>query len=678
MTDMQPTRAATTSGIDIERIHLIFKTHLDLGFTDLARNVVATYFDTFIPQAAALARRTRETDPTRRFRWTVGAWLIYEYLEQADAAARRDLEAAIQAGDITWHALPFTTHSELMDASLFRYGLGYSQKLDQRFSRTTIAAKLTDVPGHTRAIVPLLAGAGIKFLHIGTNPGAAVPDVPPVFVWRDEATRTEVIMMYHHTYGDLTLVPPLKDALAVILTGDNEGPPHEALIQSTYDEIQQKLPHAQVIASTLDDFAHHLLTIRDVLPVVTSEIGDSWIHGVGADPTKIRHYRELSRLRGEWLTRDLTETQHHQVEQFTRHLIMVPEHTWGMDEKIHLANPMHYLGEDLRQMRQNDQTRLFESSWAEQRDYLKSALDVLDESLAQEAVQRLETVKPQRPELNQYTEIQAPYTLISDAFDLRCDAQTGAIDLLLDRRSGITWADESHSLALFGYEVFSGADYDRFYSQYIRDSDEVRRWAVEDYTKVGMPTKEHLIWQPTITQAFRRDEKALLLRLALPEASREFGAPEEIWLEVLLADDAAGIDIRLQWFGKPANRVAEAFWLSFQPANTDPLAWEFEKVGQMISPLDVVSRGGRTLHAVDRGVVNRGAATFALYTQDAPLVAPGKPSLLDFHNELPDMSGGVLVNLYNNTWGTNFPMWFEDDALFRFSLRFSHSPSDSQ
>ena len=25
-------------------------------------------------------------------------------------------------------------------------------------------------------------------------------------------------------------------------------------------------------------------------------------------------------------------------------------------------------------------------------------------------------------------------------------------------------------------------------------------------------------------------------------------------------------------------------------------------------------------------------------------------------------------NLYNNVWNTNFPMWYEDDALFRFSI----------
>ncbi len=38
----------------IKTVHLVFKTHLDVGFTDLAANVVRHYFDTFIPGALAL------------------------------------------------------------------------------------------------------------------------------------------------------------------------------------------------------------------------------------------------------------------------------------------------------------------------------------------------------------------------------------------------------------------------------------------------------------------------------------------------------------------------------------------------------------------------------------------------------------------------------------------------
>jgi hypothetical protein len=56
------------------------------------------------------------------------------------------MEEAIAAGDICWHGLPFTTHSERTDESLWRVGLGFAHKLEQRFIQTNIAAKLTTCP----------------------------------------------------------------------------------------------------------------------------------------------------------------------------------------------------------------------------------------------------------------------------------------------------------------------------------------------------------------------------------------------------------------------------------------------------------------------------------------------------------------------------------------------------
>jgi len=44
--------------------------------------------------------------------------------------------------------------------------------------------------------------------------------------------------------------------------------------------------------------------------------------------------------------------------------------------------------------------------------------------------------------------------------------------------------------------------------------------------------------------------------------------------------------------------------------------------------------------------------------------------LLNFSNRQPPLQHGMYVNLYNNIWGTNFPMWYAEDARFRFVLRF--------
>ena len=186
---------------EIQTVHLVFKTHLDVGYTDYTHNVVTKYFNTYIPQALDVAEQLRTRGGPERLTWTTGAWLIYEYLAQAGLNERARLEAAITRGDIAWHGIPFTWWSEFLDPSLFACGLSLSQELDRRYGKHTIAAKMTDVPGHTRSIVPLLAQAGIQFLHIGVNPASTPPEVPPVFIWRDPPSGTEILVMYHKRWG---------------------------------------------------------------------------------------------------------------------------------------------------------------------------------------------------------------------------------------------------------------------------------------------------------------------------------------------------------------------------------------------------------------------------------------------------------------------------------------------
>ena len=116
--------------------------------------------------------------------------------------------------------------------------------------------------------------------------------------------------------------------------------------------------------------------------------------------------------------------------------------------------------------------------------------------------------------------------------------------------------------------------------------------------------------------------------------------------------------------------VPHAIWFSTEFDVPDSSAWWLEKLGGWVSPLEVVKGGNQTLHAVGVGAEYRGTdATIRLETLDAPLIAVGAPALLRFEDRLPDPSKGLHVNLYNNVWGTNFPMWSEGDARFRFIVR---------
>lgn len=154
----------------IKRVHVIFKTHLDIGYTYMAEHVIERYMKQFIPQALNLSEQLAQEDGNAKFVWTTGSWLIHKYLNTADADMRACMEEAIRQGRIAWHVLPLTTHTELMDVKLFDFGLSLSRELDRKFDKTTIAAKMTDVPGHTIAMVDLGAKRHSIFAF-GRKPG---------------------------------------------------------------------------------------------------------------------------------------------------------------------------------------------------------------------------------------------------------------------------------------------------------------------------------------------------------------------------------------------------------------------------------------------------------------------------------------------------------------------------
>lgn len=658
----------------VKKVHLIFKTHLDLGFTDLAANVANNYFEDFIPRALQLAEKSRSGRRKDNFVWTVGSWLVDQYLERTDDKGRESMERAIAEGDISWHALPFTTHSELADASLFQFGIGLSHALDQQFGKTTIAAKMTDVPGHTRSIISHLSSAGIQFLHIGINPACTNPDLPPLHLWRNPYGE-EVIVMVQRDYGDVMVLPCGETAIAVSHTGDNHGPPSMLQIDEAYWSVRQRFPGAEVKASTLNAIAEELVLLRDQLPVITQEVGDTWIHGVGTDPTKVRRYRELSRLRQEWLADGRLQPGSSQEKAFSLPLLTIAEHTWGMDEKTHLADFECYSGKDFDELLTSKHGLQFASSWDEQRGYLDEALAGLtDDSLKAEAGDRLASSEPTSTDLSDYELVSKPFELFSnDYFDFAFGPD-GSLSRLFEKSSGREWIGEDSQIGQINYQTFSKEDYDRFFSQYATQSP---YWAVVDLTKPGIehvPAKS-ATFTPKLVSLYRhRDGQSFVAELELKDATH--GAPRKWNVEWIFSSDAPQVSIDVKWFDKPANRLPEALWMSIQPSSAVPKGWTLDKMGQPISPIDVVSKGNRNLHAVDRFVhYADSTGSLVVETIDAPLVAPGEPSLLDFNDGQPPLEKGIHFNLYNNVWGTNFPMWFGEDARFRFTLQFGDAAS---
>ncbi|HTB11267.1 MAG TPA: DUF5054 domain-containing protein [Bryobacteraceae bacterium] len=660
--------ALLAKAADVKRVLVMFKCHLDVGFTDTQAGVMKKYFEVYYPAAMKRAAQLREGKD--RYTWTTGSWLLYEYLEQASSENRKRMEDAVAAGDIAWHALPYSWQTEFVDKSMITGALGLSKSLDSRFGRTTTGAKMTDVPGHTIGLVGPMAEQGVKFLHIGVNSASTPPDVPDLFVWKDRNGAALIVMYQHKGYGGVVKIPGSDLAVAIEMADDNAGPHSIEEIRKIYADLRGQFPGATITASNLSDIANAVYPYRDQFPVVTDEIGDTWIHGVPTDPVKVARYREMARLRKEWIAGGQLAIGDATDLTFLRKFALSAEHTWGTDTKTYLDHD-HYKPADLEFMLEKSGYQKMMTSWAEKRRNIDDAVAGLPAPLKAQAVGRLAKLKPVVPGTEGLNVFKAAKDFETAHFTVGIDEKTGAIRRLLAK--GREWATPEHPLALFSYQTLSADDYAKFMASYVTSKAD---WAPQDF---GKPNIDHFgarskTWTPTLVNCWageNEDGRRLLARMKIDDAAAEKSGvvawPQKLYLELLFPKNEPVMKIQFYCFGKVANRMPEAMWLTFRPDAPDAKGWMIEKSDYSIDPLNVVRGGNRHMHALSKGITYKDG--FSIDTLDAPVIALGEKSPIYFSKEQPDISTGVHFSLFNNAWGTNYIQWFGEDLRFRFEVR---------
>jgi hypothetical protein len=626
----------------------------------------------YFPEAIRTAAAMREAG-NDRYIWTTGSWLIYQYLEKAADPQRRDMEQALSSGDIAWHALPFTWQTELMDPLLIAGGLGFSRELDRRFQRTTTGAKMTDVTGHTRALIGPLAGHGVKLLGIGPNAACTKPDVPPVFRWKDPEGR-ELLMLYHADYGGIVKVPESDLAVDVECRGDNSGPHKLEEIRGIYSRLRNRFPNAQITAANLTDIANAVEPYREQLPVVTQEIGDNWISGVPSDPLKVARYLEVARLRRKWIGGGKFEEGDATDRAFLDSFLLEVEHTWGADVKTWLDFD-HYLPRDLEPMLNQQKYKVVLNSWEEKRQDLLDGIATLPVPLRAEATAHIHKLAPVEPRTDGLHLHQAAEPIKTKHFEIALDPQTGAICRMQSERTGHIWASQDHPLALFAYQTLAKSDFDRFLAAYLIIHP---KWAETDLGKPNIDRfgAESRTWLPLLTNCWHSSDgegHRILAQLIIDDPAAEVAGrvawPQKMYLELALPRAKPAVEISFSWFGKAANRMPEAFWLSFQPLTSNPHGWRLDKSGSLISPFDVVTGGNRSMHAVLGGLHYQGPeGALRIEALDAPVVALGERHPWYYTRDLPDLAKGFHFSLFNNAWGTNYVQWFGENMRFRFRI----------
>ncbi|XP_050394995.1 uncharacterized protein LOC126812577 [Patella vulgata] len=730
LTALVNTDGVPYSETKIEKVHIIFMNHLDVGYNGISptvgfiNNIFNIYYHKYFPRAVALSKAIEQLQSNVTFIYTTHPWLVSSYincqngppmllnnitLKCPTAQEIGDFEWAVKKGYITWHAGPMNMQPENLNQFLFEQSLNISQQLDNVYGiqRQFKTLSQRDVPGMTQSVIPSLAKYGIKGISVGVNPSTSPPGVPNPFLWQFQGE--EVIAMWHKggyplnpgpdpsqpgglSRKDCVIVDGFSEALCFAFRTDNAGPPESVKeILSNYAILAAEFPGAKLMASTFENYVQALYPIKDQLPKASYEIGDTWIQGIASDPLKMSKYRSFSLTLQECFQTGQCDTDDSRIFNAIRYIIKPPEHTWGLptvNDFIHWSNP------DFNIARSDQNFLNCDAAWAEQRTFIDLALASLeDHPVVERVVAGLAELIPRKPDLTNYNiekDVTQTY-YCDDRIQVAFNTQ-GFIQHLYDPYNKVNWASENNPMGEFLYNSYNDSDFDYMnsYYSYLGNA---------GFYKINLTDNAHpesKKWPMKLQTLYKYelpDKKCDFMLKLVPVYSRSntwYGAPSEIFIQYTtrgidpdVGGYPGGLDIVVQWFDKTSTRLPESLSYSFTPTLVNDLQWRLSKIGHLVDPANVVLNGSQYLHAVDNGAyyIDANGNGLQLLTQDVPLVllATKKRSPYPFPVPLTPITQqdiiGLGFNFYNNIWDTNYILYYpyltgDQDLKSRFKVNF--------
>ena len=713
-TSAQAGDAVVAKPAAVEHVWVVFKTHLDIGYTDRIEEVLKKYRVSMMDGALKVVEASRDLPPEKRFSWTLAGWPLTHVLgPQQDPARRTRIEQAVREGAIAFHALPYTTHTETQDLEDLVRGLGYSTRLAAQYGRPLpIGAKMTDVPCHSWIMPTLLAQAGAKFLQLGCNGSSAFVRVPQLFWW-EGPDGSRILCNYTPIYGSGLTPPrdwPSRNYLAMVMTGDNHGPPSAAEVESLRGEAAKTLPGVQVHFGTLDDFAKAVIAENPELPVIRADMPDTWIHGWLSMPLEAKAARQFRALEPAL---DALDTQLRAwglapgplapaLAEAYEQSGLFSEHTfgpWGPKGgpwESDIARRYLY-GEEWKAAYAKGSYKKYEQGFNDKRAFahradeivhreLSARLDLLARSVNASGKrivvynalpwERSGVVEaPGRPgkfifaervPANGYrtypadsidgmakSDQPAPTTLDTPFYKVAFDLKRGGIASLVDKQSGRELVDQSSPYALgqFLHERFDQQHMLAFHNAYGRGDGYL--WWKGDLPKDAAYAA---LTPPAWSLAIQR---TALADVATLTAIDTLGLAKGIALAITFPHRQPYVEVEWRVTDKTPDPMPEGGWLCFPFAVTQP-RFLLGRLGGPIDPTkDIVAGANRHYFCLNTGLTITGqdGAGIGLCPLDSPCVSLDEPGLWKFSLDYVPKKPAAFVSLYNNEWNTNFPEW---------------------
>lgn len=338
-------------------VYVLHHSHVDIGYTHVQTEVERKHWEYF-RQVIELARESSDYPEASRFKWNVEVlWAVDSYMKQATPNERKTFIEAVKKGWIGLDALYGNELTALCRPEELIRLVDYAQKLRQHYDLTINSAMITDVPGYTWGIVPVLAQSGVKYFSVGPNRGHRIGytlstwgDKP--FYWESPCGKQNILCWvagegysFFHSgrldsgklFGYLKRLgdsdyPYDMVQLRYSIGGDN-GPPDPKLSEYVKDWNEKYAYPKLVVATTsemFDEFGHRY---GRKVPRFRGDFTPYWEDGAGssARETSINRRAAERLVQAETLWAMLNPIGYPDDRFYDawRDVILYDEHTWG-------------------------------------------------------------------------------------------------------------------------------------------------------------------------------------------------------------------------------------------------------------------------------------------------------------------------------------------------------------
>ena len=338
-------------------VYLLHHSHVDIGYTHVQTEVERMHWQYF-KQVIDLAGKTADYPAGSAFKWNVEVlWAVDSFLKQSSPEDGRAFIDAVKKGWIGLDALYGNELTALCRPEELVRLLDYARVLRRQYDVTIDTAMITDVPGYTWGIVPVLAQSGVKYFSVGPNRGhrigytlSAWGDKP--FYWQSPSGRESILCWvagegysffhsgrldagrlfdYLNRLGD-SEYPYDMIQLRYSIGGDN-GPPDPDLSNFVKQWNEKYAYPRLVVATTTEMFKEFERRYASQVPRVSGDFTPYWEDGAGSSAAETAINREAAeRLVQTETLWAMLEPAGYPAEQFReawRNVILYDEHTWG-------------------------------------------------------------------------------------------------------------------------------------------------------------------------------------------------------------------------------------------------------------------------------------------------------------------------------------------------------------